>query len=100
MRKLDTADAELKDILWTLLEEIERDREESVTKKDFLELRNIVGELGQTTRELAEAQKKSERRLDKIEQIVRELAEAQKRTEQELRELVREHKELVRENFK
>ncbi|MCP4108489.1 MAG: chordopoxvirus fusion protein [Desulfobacteraceae bacterium] len=114
MRKLDSADAELKDILWSLLEEIERDREESVTKQEFRELSELVGQLGQATRELAEAQKKSEQRLDRIEQIVGELAEAQKkseqrldrieqivgelaeaqkRTEQELRELAYEHKQ-------
>ncbi|MGB9822944.1 chordopoxvirus fusion protein, partial [Thermodesulfovibrio sp.] len=42
--------------------------------------------------ELAEAQRKSEQRLTRIEQTIAELAEAQKRTEEELRQLIGEHK--------
>lgn len=48
---------------------------------DFLALPQIV-------RELAEAQKRSEERLTRLEQTVAELAEAQKRTEQQIRELI------------
>ncbi|MFN3741167.1 MAG: hypothetical protein ACK4VW_00665 [Anaerolineales bacterium] len=43
--------------------------------------------LEQTVAELTEAQKKSEERLTRLEQTVAELAEAQKRTEQEVRTL-------------
>ena len=104
MRKLDIADAGLKDILWSLLEEIERDREESVTKQEFLKLSEIVANLGETTLEIAEVQKRTEQRMEELteaqkctEQRVEELTEAQKRTEQELHQLVHEHKETRRQ---
>ncbi|MCP4104117.1 MAG: chordopoxvirus fusion protein [Desulfobacteraceae bacterium] len=92
MKKLDSADPGFKDILWSLLEEIERDREESVTKKEFGELSEIVGRLGQTVWELAEAQKQLAEAQKRTEMKVEELALAQKRTEQELHELVGEHR--------
>jgi len=61
---LQTLDPRLRDVLIAILEEIERQREESVTKKEFNELKEIV----------------------------KELAEAQKKTEQELKKLVGEHR--------
>jgi hypothetical protein len=118
MRKLETVDSELRDVLWSILDEVERNREESVTKTEFRELRDIVRELGTTTYDLAEAQKRTEHRVEelaeaqkrtehKIEELaeaqkrtehkVEELAEAQKRTEQELRTLTSEHKETRRQ---
>jgi len=54
-----------------------RDLSQAVTRDDFNRLVAIVGEL-------AEAQKKTEERLDILSQRVEELAEAQKRTEQRL----------------
>ena len=63
----------------------------SVTKVEFNELKEIVSELAEAQKrtelrleELAEAQKRTELRLE-------ELAEAQKRTEEEVRKLVHEH---------
>ena len=73
MRKLDAVPPELKDIFLTLVEELERNRQETVTKREFNELKQVV-------KELAEAQKRTEQRLN-------ELAEAQKRTEEEIRKL-------------
>jgi len=58
----------------------ERIREVRVTREDFSELRTIV-------RELAEAQKRTEQRVE-------ELAEAQKRTEEEIRILARGQREI------
>lgn len=77
IRKLEQVEPGLREVLLALLEEIDRRREESVTKREFNELKEIV-------RELAEAQKRTEQRVE-------ELAQAQKRTEQELRKLVVEH---------
>ena len=57
MRKLDTVDSGLKDVLWSILDEIERNREESVTKKEFLELHEIVRQLGQSAQELTQSHK-------------------------------------------
>ena len=89
MRKLDTVEPELKEILWTILDEIEQHREQSVTKVEFNELKDIV-------RALAEAQTRTEQRVEELavaqtrtEQRVEELVEAQKNTEQEIAQLSR-----------
>ena len=102
-RKIDSVSPELKDVLWTMLEEIERSREEAVTKVEFNELKEIVRDLGlaqQRTekrveelagaqKELVEAQKRTEQRVEELAQAQRELAEAQKRTEEEIAKLPR-----------
>ncbi len=87
LRKLETVDSELRDVLWSILDEVERSREESVTKTEFRELRDIVKDLSITTYALAEAQKRTEQKVE-------ELAEAQKRTEQKVEELAGAQKEL------
>ncbi|RME62776.1 MAG: chordopoxvirus fusion protein, partial [Nitrospirae bacterium] len=66
---LDRVDPTLKEVLLAILEEIEKQREHQVTKKEFNELKAIV----------------------------RELAEAQKRTEEELKKLVTEHQRTRQE---
>ncbi len=58
---------------------------QSVRREDFNALKEVV-------EELAEAQKKTEARLDSLTAKVEELAEAQKRTEEELGKLIRAHK--------
>jgi hypothetical protein len=55
---------------------------ETVKAKDFNELKAIVAEIAKGQKELVEAQKRTEQRIE-------ELAEAQKRTEEEVRELAR-----------
>jgi hypothetical protein len=60
----------------------ERIRETQVTREDFSELKGIVAELAQAQRDLAEAQKRTEARLDGLTVKVEELTEAQKRTEE------------------
>jgi len=66
---------------------------ELVKTSDFNELKEIVRDLGIKMGELAEAQKRTEVRVSRLEEVVVELAEAQKRTEDELRKLVAEHQE-------
>ncbi|MEJ5300833.1 MAG: hypothetical protein WHS38_07580 [Thermodesulforhabdaceae bacterium] len=88
IKELDTVDPKLRRVLLAMLEELERQREESVTKKEFLELKEIVRELGKTVQELAVAQKRTEERLN-------ELAEAQKKTEQRLEALAKRVDELA-----
>ena len=81
IKLLEKVDPSLREVLIEILAEIERQRkqwEESVTKTEFNELKEVVAEL-------AEAQKRTEQRLN-------ELAEAQKRTEEELRKLTGEHR--------
>jgi DNA repair exonuclease SbcCD ATPase subunit len=90
MRKLDTVDPGLKEILWALLDEIEQHREQSVTKVEFNELKDIV-------RELAEAQKRTEQRVEELTVAQKELAEAQKRTEQRVEELAEAQKQTEKE---
>ncbi len=85
MRKLDVVEPELKEVLWGILEEIELNREASVTKTEFNELKEIVRELVTTTKELAEAQKRTEIKVE-------ELAEAQKKTEAAIAELTKSQK--------
>ncbi len=69
----------------------ERIREAHVTREDLSELKNIV-------KELAEAQKRTEERLEqliiRVDQLtarVNQLAEAQNKTEEALRQLIKEH---------
>ncbi|WP_461833383.1 hypothetical protein [Desulfothermus sp.] len=92
IRLLEKVEPSTREVLIAVLEEIERQREESVTKKEFNELKDIVFDLAeaqkkteQRVNELAEAQKRTEQRLN-------ELAEAQQRTEQELKKLIGEHR--------
>ena len=68
--------------------------DDTVKASDFNELKAIVAKLGTSQAELAEAQKRTEHRLEelaeaqkKTEQRLEELAEAQKRTEEEVRKL-------------
>ncbi|MGQ9858768.1 MAG: hypothetical protein ACUVS3_08775, partial [Thermodesulfobacteriota bacterium] len=53
IKKLEQVEPGLREVLIAVLEEIERQREETVTKSEFNELKEIV-------RELAEAQKRTE----------------------------------------
>jgi chromosome segregation ATPase len=84
----------------------ERLRETQIIRKDISELRGVVKELAeaqkrteQRVEQLAEAQKKTEQRIEELvgaqkrtEQRVKELAEAQKRTEQRVEELAEAQK--------
>ncbi len=72
IRKIEQVHPELREVFVMLLEEMER-LKDIVTKKEFNELKAVV-------QELAEAQKRTEQRVN-------ELAEAQKRTEEEIRKL-------------
>jgi len=87
--------------LATLMGRIYTELANTVTKTEFNELREVVGELAeaqkrteQKVEELAEAQKRTEQKVEelaeaqkKTEQKVEELAEAQKKTEQKVEEL-------------
>ncbi len=106
IRELETIDPKLRKVLLSMLDELERQREESVTKKEFNELKDVVRDLGQAVKELAEAQKRTEERLNelaeaqkrteerltRLEEAVEGLAEAQKRTEERLNELAEAQK--------
>ena len=75
---------ELADIIGAVLDEARR----SATKADFDELKGIV-------RELAQAQKRTEERVEELAQAQQELAQAQKRTEERVEELAQAQQELA-----
>jgi len=104
IKRLESVSPELRQVLLDLLEEVERQREESVTKREFNELKEIVRELAQRVNELAEAQRRTEQRVEELaeaqrrtEQRVEELAEAQRRTEEEIRKLAQGQRRLRQE---
>ena len=100
-RKLDRLEPDLKEVLLSLLEEWERYREDTVTKVEFGELRDIVRDLAAAQQrtasrveELAAAQQRTEARVEELavaqqrtEARVEELAAAQQRTENRVEEL-------------
>jgi len=94
-KKLEEVEPQLRGVLFAILEEIEQQREETVTKVEFNELTEIVRDLAETQKqterrinELTEVQRQTVSRLDRVETAVGQLTEA-------IRELVKEHKELV-----
>lgn len=97
IRKLERVAPEIRDVLLTLVEEVERNREESVTKREFNELKEVVSDLAKgqaqlatTVAELAEAQKRTELKVE-------ELAQAQRVTEQRLGELAKAQAQMTQE---
>src|SRR5882724_4107478 len=77
----------------------------SVSRADFAELKSIVQELAQAQQrtelrleELAQAQQRSEVRMEDLARAVQELAEAQKRTDLSVDKLTEEHR-LFRYSF-
>ncbi len=100
VRKLTQVDPPLREVLLAILEEMEKQRaqwEQSITKTEFNELKNIVAQLGKTVNELAEAQKKTEEKVNELAEAQKELAEAQKKTEQRLNELAEAQKKTEEE---
>ncbi len=107
IRLLEEIEPSLRKVLIAILEEIERQREETVTRKEFLEFARHTDEnfqkVWQSIRELAEAQKRTEHSLEefkktteenfqKVWKSINELAEAQKRTEARVEELAEAQK--------
>jgi outer membrane murein-binding lipoprotein Lpp len=72
-----------------------RIREAHVTKEDFSELKGIVKELGVKVGKLADAQARTELRVEELAGSVQELAAAQKRTELRVEELAGSVQELA-----
>ena len=72
-------------VLTNLLIKMYNDINQTVTKAEFQELRVVVNEL-------AEAQKRTEERVEELAQRMEELAQAQKRTEERVEELAQAQK--------
>ena len=115
-KHLDELEPKVKRVIMELLEEIDKNVKESVKKEDFNDLKNIVARLADaqekteqkitllvksqkaieiTMKELAEAQKRTEQRVDALTVKMEELAEAQKRTEQRVDALTVKMEELA-----
>ena len=88
IRQLDQVEPTLKPVLYSILEEIERQNKEREIRDDFYDLKAVV-------RELAEAQVRTEARLDSLTQRVEQLAEAQARTEARLNSLTEKVEQLA-----
>jgi prefoldin subunit 5 len=94
VKMIDMVDPSLRAVLLGILEEMERQQRENVTKREFNELKEVVRDLGHSVNDLAEAQKRTEQLIEELaeaqnrtERRVEELAEAQKRTEHLIEEL-------------
>ncbi|MDL1956706.1 MAG: chordopoxvirus fusion protein [Candidatus Desulfofervidus auxilii] len=117
IKRLEAVEPPLREVLIALLEEVERQREDSITRKEFLEFakkteenfqrvweaierltkaqeesERRIGRLEVAVQELVEAQKASEKRISKLEVAVEKLTEAQKKTEIRLNELAEAQK--------
>ncbi len=92
-KKLDEVEPQLRGVLFAILEDIERQREETVTKNEFNDLKEIV-------RDLAEAQKRTQMELNDLKVVVSELVEAQRQTEKAIKELVEAQKRTGMEHTK
>lgn len=89
IRQINEVEPHLRDVLYSILEEMERQQHERVGKDDFAELRQIVAKL-------AMAQDKTEKEVaklalaqEKTEIEVAKLAMAQEKTEKEIAKLAR-----------
>jgi len=71
------------DVLYQVVDVVD----ETVKVSDFNELKAIVKDLAEAQQDLAQAQKRTEQRLEELAQAQQELAQAQKRTEEEVRKL-------------
>lgn len=96
---IDELDPKIRKVLIDLLNEVQGHMSRGVPREDFRELKKVVESLAVSTRQLAEAQQRTEARIEDLaeaqkrtEQRVEELAEAQKRTEKRLDELAEAQK--------
>ncbi len=104
IRQLNTLDEAVREAFFLFAEDLEEQvRNELPTRDDFTALREIVADLAEAQKrtearveELAQAQKHTEERLDSLAIRVEELAQAQKRTECELKKLAKDVQELAR----
>ncbi len=99
IRKLEQFPPDLREAFFAIIEELEHYRRNVVTKDDFAALKAVVADLAVSVRDLAEAQKRTEQRVNELaeaqkrtEEGLNQLAEAQKRTEQRVNELAEAQK--------
>jgi len=93
-RELQNLEPHLREIFFKILEKIDQVIGETVRREDFLELKNIVEKISNTLMVLAEAQRRTEEKVEalakaqkKTEESLEALAEAQRRTEEKVEAL-------------
>jgi uncharacterized phage infection (PIP) family protein YhgE len=82
---LEGLQPELREVFLAFWEEIERQR--TVTREEFNELKEIVRDISENLKGLAQAQRRTEERLNELSERVNQLAEAQRKTEERLNQL-------------
>jgi uncharacterized phage infection (PIP) family protein YhgE len=85
IRMLEGLQPELREVFLAFWEEIERQR--TVTREEFNELKEIVRDISENLKGLAQAQRRTEERLNELSERVNQLAEAQRKTEERLNQL-------------
>ncbi|MCK4425746.1 MAG: hypothetical protein KAV69_03280, partial [Deltaproteobacteria bacterium] len=59
IKMLNAVDPSIREVLYAILEEIEKQQKERVTKEEFNELKEIIADLSGNVRGLAEAQNRT-----------------------------------------
>jgi len=80
-----------------IIKKVIKEVRDELLREIFKDIINILRETMNSLRELAEAQKKTEERLNELSLEVQKLAEAQKKTEERLNELIGEVSNLMGE---
>ncbi|RME66094.1 MAG: hypothetical protein D6778_05250, partial [Nitrospirae bacterium] len=84
IRLLEEVEPPLRKVLIAIMEEMERQREESVTKREFLEFARRTEDnfqkVWQAIKELSEAQARTQQEIAELKNAVRALTEAQAKT--------------------
>ncbi len=93
IRMLEGLQPELREVFLAFWEEIERQR--TVTREEFNELKEIVRDISENLKGLAQAQRRTEERLNELSERVNQLAEAQRKTEERLNELTERVNQLT-----
>jgi hypothetical protein len=84
LRKIERLDPDVKDVIYPMVEVLERPHEEGVTKIEFNELKNIVADLAEAQKQLAEAQERTEKNIDDLTAVVKNLVGNQEKMREEL----------------
>ena len=77
LRKIERLEPDLKDVIYPMVEVLEKPHEEGVSKIEFNELKNIVAEL-------AAVQKRTEKNLEELTMVVKDLVDSQQKMREEL----------------
>lgn len=77
LRKIERLEPDLKDVIYPMVEVLEKPHEEVAGKIEFNELKNIVAEM-------AAVQKRTEKNLEELTMVVKDLVDSQQKMREEL----------------